>query len=594
MILLFADSILMILITLALGIFARELLSRLFRTPLHTDLLELFLLGLLFSSIYFNLLSFWLPIDYRTLIPLAILTIVVTFKYRSQTRAVVHSIRDNCRLFISRRFWPFIALVGIVLFTYWILPLQSYDSLIYHYESVHWYEAFKVVPGLANLNGRLGFNPAPFLIESAYAFSVPVGQALYPLNGIVAFLLYAWLLLRALRAERAVPALLYGLLLILIYRITLVYINSPTPGVVQNACMCYTLIRLTENSLAGRKSLADNAIPVVIILYAIIVKPATFALLLALPWLFFSLPKTQRTPALLLRTAFLALLIFLPWLVRNYILTGYLVFPFSLTGWFHPDWKVPADIVKMEIFIINKIPKIEFNSSPQALAQAATPFGWFPNWVQTSLHIRPADIFNLFLALLSPLYWLIRFIRRKGPAPLLAPWALAFIATLAWLQACPSFRFGSIYVYCSFLLPAFDAFYTFFYPYQKTPASVPPTPRARWYPATMLLAMALSAVVYIYKEAARVKIYRVDLTACWLKPFRPIDYNDREKMSFPYRILRNGTKMYMADDDHQCINTCLPCQQFNYGRVEMRGTRLDQGFRSLVDEVRLNYAEFLR
>ncbi|HVU95808.1 MAG TPA: hypothetical protein VHE34_11320 [Puia sp.] len=622
MLLLLGDSLLLIFITLSLGLFTRKILARLFRTPLHTDLLELLLLGLLASSLYFNLLSFFLPVNQWTLVPPAILALFVNVQYRDQTHAIMQSIRRNLRFFFAPRHWPFTTLIGIVCLIYWILPNPSQDSTIYHIESILWYEKFKVVPGLANLNGRLGFNPACFLIESAYSFSALTGEALYPLNGVAALFFYAWLLVRMLRAGRTVRGLLYCGFIILVYRITLIYIPSTSPGVMQQVCMCYILIKLAENNLAGSmrapdgleekmgrsahtadvcppwqtakggSSLADNAVPAIIILYAIIVKPAAFALLPALLYQFFNLPRTQRTPALIGRTALVGLLIFLPWMGRNYILSGYLAFPFSATGWFHPDWKVPADVVKMEINYINQIPKTEGDFSPIAIARSKTLFGWFPEWVRKSLSLRPMDMVFLFMALLSPFYWGIRIFLRKTRAPLLAPWVIVAIATLAWLQASPVFRFGSTYVYLCFMLPMFDAADTFFHPSPQKQAAV--AGPARWFPALALVALTLTGVFYIRSGFTRGSTYPFTLADCWLKPLRSIDYNAKEKMDFPFRVLSNGTKMYLSDDNHHCINACLPCMEFNYGTVEMRGSRLDEGFRTTIDEVKLHYPQFLK
>lgn len=592
MILLLAVSLLLIFITLTLGIFTREILSRGFRTALPTDLLELFLLGLLLSSIYFHLLSFFLPTDYRSLLPLAILSIFVIWRFKDQSRAAGRSIRQNLRLFFSRRNWPITTLVGIVSLAYWILPNANEDSIVYHIQSILWYEKFKVVPGLANLNGRLGFDPAPFLIESAWSFSKPAGQSLYPLNGVAALFLYAWLLLRMLRAGRMLPRLLYGSLLILTCRATLIYLPSPSPGILQHICIAYVLIRLAENSLTGRKDLSGNLVPAIIILYAIIVKPTAFALLPALLYLFFTLPQAQRSPALIARTTLLGLLIFLPWLGRNYILSGYFVFPFPSTGWLHPDWQVPPDAVKVEMNYIDRWPKALESFTPAAIARSRTVVGWFPYWVRNALRERLVDVLTVLIALVSPLYWLIRLIIRRSPAPLLIPWAIAFLATVAWLLASPVFRFGAMYIYVSLLLPALDAVDAFALKPQKRPSANGLTRQLLRIPAA--IGLTLLAVFYIYSGFNRPTTYRFTLADCWWRPLRSMWHNDRERVDFPYRTLKNGTKLYIADDTHFCINAGLPCMQFNYGIVEMRGTRLEDGFRITVDEVKLHYPDLLK
>src|SRR5207302_8255799 len=41
----------------------------------------------------------------------------------------------------------------------------------YHFVAIRWQQAFPVVPGLANLDGRLGFNNASFLLHSLFSNS---------------------------------------------------------------------------------------------------------------------------------------------------------------------------------------------------------------------------------------------------------------------------------------------------------------------------------------------------------------------------------------------------------------------------------------
>jgi len=593
MLILLLVSLLLIYLTLNMGILARELLSRLFRTPLQTDLLELFLMGLMLSSFYFNILSFRFPVNYRTLILPALLAVGASFLYKEKTQPVWRSICQNLGVLFSSRRRLTTCIIGSVLLVYWILPCGTEDSIVYHFQSIYWYEKYKVVPGLANLNGRLGFNPASFIIQSAYSFSGPVGEHLYPLNGVAAAFLFSWLLVRVYRAEKALAGLLYAVLIILVFRHTLIDVTSPSSDGLSVTCMVYIFVRLAEYSLSPDRNPSGAIIPVLVILYGITIKPATFALLPALPYLFFTLPKSQRTAALILQAALTGLLIYMPWLARNYILSGYFVFPFSLTGILHPDWKVPADVVKMELFYINIMPKLNYDFSAASLARAHTMYQWFIPWLRSSLNNRFMDIVFLFLALLSPLYWLVRLRFKKGRSPVFPVWIIAFIATLAWMQAAPVFRFGSIYIYMTFMLPAFDLAHSFLNQ-PPSPFRLAGTILPRYAPAFILLAFTCTGAYYIYTGFTRGSTYRFTLADCWLKPLKCWGYSDSQKADFPYRTLKNGTKLYLADSTHECINTCQPCAEFNYGEVEMRGDSPDQGFRVIRDEVRENYTRYLQ
>ena len=201
MLLLFIDSLLLILITTNLGILAQAGLNKLFRCTIQSDPFGIFLMGLIFTTIYLNIVSFGFPVDYRSLAPLLVISIFIPAACKKEARSLSISFHATWRLVRAHR-WISLCLF-ILLFLYWIKPSTNPDSAGYHYLSILWYEKYKVVPGLANLDGRYAFNPAAFIIQSAYSFSGPAGQAIYPLNGVITGLFLSWLATRLIRYRQS-------------------------------------------------------------------------------------------------------------------------------------------------------------------------------------------------------------------------------------------------------------------------------------------------------------------------------------------------------------------------------------------------------
>src|SRR4051812_19330749 len=85
MLLLLLDSLLLIFITFSLGSIAKNLLSQFFKIQLQTSFIEAFLLGLIFSAIYFNIISLFLPVNYLVLIPLLLLSSLWQWKRKEFT-----------------------------------------------------------------------------------------------------------------------------------------------------------------------------------------------------------------------------------------------------------------------------------------------------------------------------------------------------------------------------------------------------------------------------------------------------------------------------------------------------------------------------
>ncbi len=91
----------------------------------------------------------------------------------------------------------------------------NYDSGLYHFPTIHWLNDFPLVPGLANVFGRLGFNEAYFLYP-AFAnafFPTPIGY--HFVNGLFLAVLTVQLGCRLVTPRAAVPApgLVFDLLL---------------------------------------------------------------------------------------------------------------------------------------------------------------------------------------------------------------------------------------------------------------------------------------------------------------------------------------------------------------------------------------------
>lgn len=592
MILLWVDSILLIFVTISTGILTTKGLSILFRSPVNADLLELFLLGLMTCSFIFNLISFFTPVDYRTLLLPVCLGLLTTIFYPGDLRRIRDSTRDKLRFLFSSGNWPLTVTIGIVLLVYWILPCSTPDSKFYHIESILWYEKYKVVPGLVNLNARLAFNPATFLFQSAFAFTAPVGQSLYPLNGVAATFAFAWLLLRLLRKGGSPVALLYAALIVLTYRHFLMDISSPSSDGIATICMLYAMVRLVETTLAGEKGLPAHIAPVLIIMYSVTVKASSFALFLLIPYIFFRLPRDQKRVGQLFSLFLLSLLIYLPWLGRNYLLSGYLVFPFPFADWFHPDWKAPPDLIRLEANLIHLGPKTD-RFSPEALARFRSTNSWLLGWITSSLQERTVDMLLFLLAAISPLYWLIRVFVRKTASPLFLLWLIIYAAMWLWVESSPVFRYGMMYVCMSFMTPAFDLFYG------SRPKPLFKTVRERrdrLYRGLALVALIPAGIFYIVTGIHSYTTYRFTLADCWLVPLKSIWYDKKQQMDFPSKKMKNGTRLYMADSSHECISldTCLTCAPFNYGEIEMRGRSLDQGFRIVRDEVKLHYPVFVQ
>jgi len=577
MLLLVLTSLLLLFITWGLGIFTGNVLSRVYGVKAVTGLPGIFICGLIFSAVYFQLLSFIMPVNYFTLLPLACLSGYILSR-NSRYKSITSIIATNLQV-LFKGVGAILTIALLVLWLlYWFAPPLNGDSAGYHYLSILWYEKFRVVPGLANVHGRLAFNPVAFIICAAYSFTGLTGQSVYPLNGMLILMLFTWLLARSLKSSYWLEKIIYLLMIPAFCRILLDDVSCPSSDPLFIVCITYAVITLYDNVKTNTLTLANSIIPAAILVFSITAKLSSVTILLLLPVVFIWLPRSERTIKTMAKFCALCLLLWLPWFGRNIILSGYLVYPLYYVDVFNVDWKAPASVLKLDHIFINQGPK-PF-SADFAYLQTLSFIQWFPKWVL--MQLVPglwANLVLFFAGILSPCYWLL-YINKKQHfnKHVFIVWAVIYAGTCFWLINSPEYRFGTVFLSLAFALPLLQLSGTG----QKSLHSIP-----------VIVTFVLVTAIFIKSCAtlfSRPETYPFSLKDCWLYPLKDKRYfYKNNKSNFPYTVLNNGVKLYLSDSTHECINTGLPCMSWRYGDIEMRGKTLQDGFRNKKDEVEKYY-----
>ncbi|MFT3936222.1 MAG: hypothetical protein QM726_21515 [Chitinophagaceae bacterium] len=560
----------------------QSVLSKFFKIPVQADLMGIFLLGLVVSTIYFELISFWLPVNYLCLIPLCLVSIYVTKKNNRFYLEYIQSIRKQI-LFSPQQYFIFI-IFFLLFFSYMVLPPANPDSADYHILSVTWYERFKVVPGLANVHGRFAFNPAAFIIQAAYAFTGLFGQPIYSLNATATGLLLAWILVRVCRNRTQWSGVAYLLLLIITSRLLLANMSGPSSDPLVTVFTSYTLIRVFELIQSDRLTTGAIIIPCISALFAPIAKLSAYPLLLIIPFMLL-LTKDSKKYFLLYKLSMISCLIYIPWLIRNYIMSGYLVYPLYFVDFFNPDWKAPKEIPLLDYTYVRYSPKFAWHNATDFENLTAMPFfQWLIPWMKA--HIQNgsfAELAILLAALFSPFIWILAGLKKiKNAMPLFLLWLGVYAYTLLWLKTSPDYRFATSFLCCTFIFP-----FLFLGNKKSIPAFIPAS----------LITIALTVFV-IYYEYGGVKLFNryavetehsIQLKYWWLKPLPHPAYAVNRQAGFQYEILQTGVRLFRADKTHNCLCADLPCMSWDYGKIEMRGKNLDEGFRNIQNNVKTNY-----
>ena len=341
--------------------------------------------------------------------------------------------------------WRILAVVLCFLLTL-LWTTQSpgqYDTGLYHAQAIRWVEEYGVVPGLGNLHMRLAYNSAFMCLQALFSLGWLLGQSLHSLNGFfcLAALVYAAFTVR-LWGEKSLRVS------DLLQCVTVVYVMQKSYDLASSGTdieamllILYILTKWAGFWEEGEKEGALYGFLCVLSVYAVTVKlSAASTVLLALYPLYLFI-KEKNGKAV---TAHVAAGVFVlaPWLIRNVIISGYVVYPYAGIDLFHPDWKMDAavlyeDSLDIKMFARGLRSAAEYDNSLT---------GWVPGWFLSQNMGNRIVLLAGVICIPVLLYLLVRSFRKREYA-LTALISAGLVNLAFWFFSAPHMRYGGPYIY---------------------------------------------------------------------------------------------------------------------------------------------------
>jgi hypothetical protein len=401
--------------------------------------LALPLIGWCIALAFLQLWHLFLPVDKRALFVVAGSGIV----------AISWNGRDLWNILV-RSAWKTAGFAAVFLLAALWLANQTtnqpgiYDSGLYHLNAVRWAHSYPIVPGLANLHSRLGFNSSFFL----YAAMLEIGPFLHRSHHIASGLLFLFVIPVGLyggwrvmfRGSRRIGDIADALFLlpVVAWAVNSGYATSPSPDVpvflLGVAVGCELLHLLSESGAPGGETIF-SAFCIVLLSCAGVSSKLSFLFTggtAALVAVAFALRRLDapRLRWRLLWCIIVPILVIGPWMARSILLSGYPLYP-STFARVDAEWSVPPDDAAAS------------NSDVKAWAKAPGPgyrdaisgFRWVRHWL-SSMTRRYFDVVTpLMLSVLGLAGVFLFGMSRTGPPANRAVW-LFFIVPVASLGFC--------------------------------------------------------------------------------------------------------------------------------------------------------------
>lgn len=463
---------------------------------------------------------------------------------------------------------------------------MHFDTSLYHAQSIRWIEEFGVVPGLANIQARFGYNSAAFPLTALYSMKGVFGQSLHTTAGYFALLgsVFALDLYKVFAEKRIRLSDFVRLGLVFYLSVIFSEMMSPASDYYAQILLFIILILWLEEDDYQTAMGLQNPVPYglicVLIVYAVTIKFSVAVLLLFVlkPAVMLIRSRAGKQIGIFFASG---LLTALPFFIRNVIISGWLVYPFVGIDLFNVDWKIPKWQVEFDSTEIGVYGKGLNDVSKQNAPLAE----WVPAWFENLKALEKVFILLTVAAVLAGVVYLVcymavimksrikcRMQNGLGNEKMLWNNALNFpleflvfvASTIFWFVSAPLVRYGYAYVT---VVPLLTFGYLFLRLMEKE--------IVRAYRKAVYAVFCLAVIGFLF---TRITGLGNDIARTWKEPYylSQMDYIDGEANT---RVV-DGITFYVPEELGHIGYEKFPSSMFALP-FELRGESIEDGFRQL-------------
>lgn len=474
-----------------------------------------------------------------------------------------------------------VPIIGFMVVILWQVGI--FDSLYYHHQNIRWNEEYATIPGLGNIEYRFGFNSNYMLLAPIFGLRFLFGEAVYGVQVLILLYILCWIFKEIIQSGYEVKRVLL-LVVFTGYIFAFAYSFAATStDAIPNVVAFYLIARLLlYPAELKNKLLLCILLPISLVTFKLSIAPLCLISLYSLILLIRG--KGWRSISFLLSTGSIIVAL---WMIRNVILTGYLVFPFYEIDIFNVEWKIPKEIAMQEREFIYTCGVNVFNSMIWFLKNWDFDISNLPNWL----------FYNAYISsfILAPLITVYCLIKKKFLNRITYFLFLVLVAILLfWVTGGPDPRFAGGILFALMYYVVFMLF---------------STREEKRYPVIGKTILIMFTAIMIYWPVNRTirfsNIYNLNNSGISARPvysaiYKPFSYKEMLKSwgafvneFYPYRFDENLT-FYVSNSPEipngrfVCFDAPFPCiilqeddpmKYQNIKDIEARGATFQEGFR---------------
>lgn len=337
--------------TYIIGYFTLSRAYRFYKHERHIGIMSSVMAGLAITTAYAGFFSIFYKVGVVANIVMILFCVLFVWLDRAHYTDILSDI--NGGKFIGRIFGSgSTRIIKVIIFLIFFVAALFFttegnffsDSGYYHEQSIRWIEEFGTVKGSVHILKRLAYNSCYFCQCALYSMRDIFSQSLHCLSGFYGILVMGYALAgfnKSIKtnAIRLAPFVYFILLCS--------EITSPASDYPLVFSVFYVVIRWFELRDDNEEHYSPYALLSLFVVFLISIKLTVGCLILIVIKPAIAMIKEKRIKEII--TSIMAgIIILLPYFIRNYIICGWLIYPFTKIDIFNPDWKLPMRHVQAD------------------------------------------------------------------------------------------------------------------------------------------------------------------------------------------------------------------------------------------------------
>ena len=418
------------------GHLAIQIINRILRKNVDITLEFSIILGIGILAIYAETFSLFSGVGLFANLLMLVVDIFVIVKWREVLVIRIKKLTSE-----KRNVWYVII---IIIFSYismtYMFEVVTYDTGLYHSQAVQWIEEYGVVPGLGNLHHRFAYNSAIMCLHALFSMKFLFGQQMHCVNGfmLILFTSYAVTSMKFVKNKRIYISDFLRVAFFVYYNMDTSF-SSLGSDLISLCLVIYIVIKYVEGIEDNISNIEYYCYLSILALIAVSFKLSVALIVLIVIYPAYMLIKDKNWK-LIIKLLSLGVILTLPFLIRNIIISGYIVYPFPKLDLFSFDWKMNKYVCLWDAK--------EVRSWGQGVCDAnlsPTFREWFEIWINRQSNANKCLFFaSIIISVLLVVISIVNYIKEKDlRKPVLSVTVLGML--IYWFTGAPLMRYGIVF-----------------------------------------------------------------------------------------------------------------------------------------------------